>query len=854
MKNLLKKLAFVMAFALVLTSLAPAANASAAAEMKINLASKILYLGGSDVSKTKAEYDFYIANKPSNYKSLYTFKWTSSKPSVATVNNSGLTKAVTTGTTTITCTITSKKTGKVVAKPTTAVTVKTNAGAVSIKIKGNPDQRIAKVGEVVDFDRTMTPKTGKGTATDKTKWIFVENSAKAVVKQSNGQVTATTPGTYTIIAYTYQSSSYPLGTDKYGNYVNYTAVSDPITITVTESGAKPTPSPTPTPAPSAPTIVQKSLRSFAITFSTDMSKTLTADNLVIRNYYGISQLIESITFSNNNKTALVTVYNNFDNNSTYTVTYDNTTLSFTTSAGAVSSIEITGVGESGNKVAYGEPAKINYVLRDANGIEVNGGPYAYVDFSLVNDTYTANVSGNEITMWEKGKTATIKAVYHTGEFNSMVQETTFTSNPFTVVCVESVAPELVSIKDFTITNSPDPAGADWNNRTTSISLSDADGSMYLAVRAVNSAGKIEYVRSFLSQDSSKLIIDESTGALIPISTGSYRVICKDANDKAFGYVTVAVTAQRQVTRVELSQKAVTLSNSLSVKDTATVNVILKDQSGKEMPFDSNLVTVTQLSPKNEMGPLSEGSSGETLTLMGAGIKATTYQYKISYSPNISALLTVAVGDGSGDITSYRLSVDNVMTDMKITSSSNSNRYVTLSLNGYNRNNVKVAPVDADITISKPDGKTFTVRTDNGIYKLPVVEGNEKKLQVGRYVATVQKKIGDKAVQPIPFQISDTQPAPTVTFTKTLFEVYQGSYIYPDIIASLKATSTAGADKIEVTIDDSCVAGTIDHGYCDKTGTHYLAVRKLIVKEWFGSNVVDTVITLSSPRTLQINVK
>ena len=74
MKNFMKKFAFVLAFAMVLTSLTPAAGASAAtSDMEINLSSKILYIGESDISGTKEEHDFYIKNTPSNYKSPYNF-------------------------------------------------------------------------------------------------------------------------------------------------------------------------------------------------------------------------------------------------------------------------------------------------------------------------------------------------------------------------------------------------------------------------------------------------------------------------------------------------------------------------------------------------------------------------------------------------------------------------------------------------------------------------------------------------------------------------------------------------------------------------------------------------------------
>ena len=221
---------FFLVLMLLISGLIPAQPVRAKADMKIDSASRILYLGGSDISGTADEYDFYIKNKPSDYKKLYTFTWTSSKKKVATVNSAGLVKAIGTGKTTITCTITLKETGETVLETSAAVTVKQNAKAV--KISGYPEDKTAVVGETVDFSRKMTPKTGKSTATDKTKWVLTNNTADARVTQSNGKVKASQPGSYTITAYTYQSASYPLTEEENGEYTGYTAVSNSITITV----------------------------------------------------------------------------------------------------------------------------------------------------------------------------------------------------------------------------------------------------------------------------------------------------------------------------------------------------------------------------------------------------------------------------------------------------------------------------------------------------------------------------------------------------------------------------------------------------------------------------------------------
>ena len=61
----------ILALILVFAVSAPTAYAAAEepaeqSEMYMNRADKILYLGESDISGTRAVYDFYIKNKPSN--------------------------------------------------------------------------------------------------------------------------------------------------------------------------------------------------------------------------------------------------------------------------------------------------------------------------------------------------------------------------------------------------------------------------------------------------------------------------------------------------------------------------------------------------------------------------------------------------------------------------------------------------------------------------------------------------------------------------------------------------------------------------------------------------------------------
>ena len=850
MKNFMKKFAFVLAFAMVLTSLTPAAGASAAAsdsDMEINLSSKILYIGESDISGTKDEYDFYIKNKPSNYNSLYKFEWTSSDTDVATVNGSGLTKAVTTGTTTIRCRITDKKTGEVVSNTTSKVTVKTNASAVSIY--NYPEDRTAEVGEVIDFNRRMTPKTGVGTATDKTRWVLSDNTAGATVTQSNGKVTATRAGSYTITAYTYQSSSYPLELDEEGNYTNYTAVSSPVTITVVDETPDPTPTPTPTPA--APEIRQISSTSFRITFSEDMRNTINRNNLTVRDQRGLNQIINTLTFSEEGTVVDVVLYNTLVNSSTYTITYGTTTLTLTTSTGEVSAIQITGIQNTINRVAPGEAGTIQYTVYDSNGVAVSMPSTAYVTFEILNDNYNAIIYNNQISMWQVNTTATIVATYHTNNYTQNGTEIVYQSAPFTVYCVESVAPTVSTITASTIASTNVGSSVNFTNPVTRISLSD-NGNLYLVVKAVDTAGNTVYLTEFSSADASRLIIEESTGRLYPVATGQTNILCY-SNGNVVGVVPITVTDYRRAQTLSLSRTSITLSNSDRISDSASVTVTLRDQYGDEMDVDS--LTVTKLN--NNLPELIVNTDGNTVTFYGSGATAGTYTYRIT-AGNVSQVVTVVVRS-AGSITSYRLTSDVTTMDMKITSSTASSRYVTISLNGYDSSGVKVnAESGVTITLRKPDGTTETYKTDsNGQFRIPVVENGVKLLRVGAYQAYTNDRIDNRAVAPATFSITDTQPRPNVGLSVTRLEAYVGTDIYSEIISKcIIATSNSGADSISVSIDNSCVITTnaFQNGICMETGTHNLAIRQVYVTETFGTNTVETTVTLPTAQTLTVVVR
>jgi hypothetical protein len=146
MKNLFKKLSFVLALAMIISTISPAAGALAATKApKLNETKVYLHLDKEGAS----EFDFNITNKVTGWK----YKWSSSKKTVATVGTNGLATATGVGTTTIAVAI--SKGGELYKTLKASVVVRDNIA--SLKITKTPVGDKLAVGATNDFNRSYVP-------------------------------------------------------------------------------------------------------------------------------------------------------------------------------------------------------------------------------------------------------------------------------------------------------------------------------------------------------------------------------------------------------------------------------------------------------------------------------------------------------------------------------------------------------------------------------------------------------------------------------------------------------------------------------------------------------------------------
>jgi hypothetical protein len=297
-KSFFKKLSFVMAAAMTMSLVAPAAGAFAATAPKLNSAKKYLYLDVED----KNDYNFNITTTKGKG---WNYVWESSDEDVAVVDESnGVTTATGVGTAKVTVFITDKD-GEEVGDASATVIVKDNIA--SLKVSNLPADNKVAVGKENDFGRTFTTVSGSTTKTSAiTRWSV--EPAGATISDS-GLFVATKAGEYTITARAFQSK------EKYTNWLadktlDYVLASDTYKVTVPVGIVGAT---------------QINKTKFTVEFDSDVSATLTKDNAYVYQVINGKQVstgtekIKSVAFDGNKAT--VELYGNIIPKTVYNFVY-----------------------------------------------------------------------------------------------------------------------------------------------------------------------------------------------------------------------------------------------------------------------------------------------------------------------------------------------------------------------------------------------------------------------------------------------------------------------------------------------------------------------------------------------------
>ncbi len=772
-KNFFKKLSFVLALAMIVTALAPAAGVFAAAKPKLNSKDKTLFLSVDG----KDEFDFNIANK----KTGWSYKWTSANKKVATVNaKNGVTTAVGAGKTSVSVVIKDKK-GEEVTTLKASVLVRDNIKELTIT--NLPEGDKLAVGASNDFNRSYKTVAGltKGSQAI-TRWVVTDKDGKVATTATiddKGVFTATEAGEYTITANAFQSkakyNSWLADSEKYASYVTATATYK-VTVAASMVSAK-----------------QVNLKKFDLTFDTAMVKDDITKNLVVYYVLGgtkVKENVKGVSMSADNKVATVEMSYDFTKGTTYVVEYpDMESVEFVSATTKVE--DVVDMAIKTTTAQLSKEQKLDIALLNKDGVNIaNDELLARVTVEKAADTNYAYLDGRSLYMHKLGEVVKLTATYHTYNWKDgkEIGNATATGE---VTCVE-VSKDAVgtlfgwTIKDFGPGNEP-------TNFTTTKSqtFKGANQQLYVLLKGKNASGDDMYTANFAyvgspsatqgplswkytSSNEAVLLVD-GTGRLYGVKEGSATIVVS-YNDIQVGACEITVAGARKAAMASLSTNSLTLSNEFS--DLTTVTFDVKDQFGDDYKVNGVYHATAEVTP-NATYSNGHPQIGSGLTFDADGIPAGTYSYTVKIKDNndsnvsIPHSLIVTVQDPGTNLTaaSYRIESDKSSYDLK-TGSTISTAAVNLSVYAYNSAGIKVAK----LTTAQLEtlGSVITVRkagtvTGSGIIVNDQIDLVTTKTVSGRSVVAnedtgswvitatnTNTANGNKAVSALGFEVKNTQ--------------------------------------------------------------------------------------------------
>lgn len=857
MKNFFKKLAFVLALAMVVTAIAPAAQASAAAQPTLNATSKKIYIDGDYTGKYSDTFTLKVWNKGD-----YRVTFASSDTKIATVTKwYGVVTAKAVGTATITATVSNKTTGKVVKTLSSKVYVKKNADSVAFGSLAKFDQPLV-VGDKVKIN--VARKAGTVTAwkqadktqiTDYTLWTSSNPEVATVDKW--GTVKAIAAGETTISAVAMQTEG-------------KVATTAPATVKVTVV------------AKGITEVAQKTATKLVVTFGVaqDTDK-VTKDTLLVTpaDASKANPLVKSVTWSEDKKVATVELYLPLEDKVVYTVSVKDTESKkdFVASVGTVASITISNPATAVENV----PTEVKTVLKDANGVEVNKANSARIDYEVVENKlngftfFDATDNKQKVTLFEKGKTVVLKATYYTGEFTDAGEEIKIESNAFVVSAISQKDVNFATTK-FTVAKTP---VTNWDNYTqkTNIALSDT-GVYSLYVYAKDSTGKAYTGNTgftFESLDESKLAVDANTGNLYPIKEGNAVVKVKHTLTEKTFLVTITIGTARKPVTFTLSDNYIVVSNSAD-ESIVEVKGTIKDQFDDSWTLDGSADNKFDIVENNvvDAGRLVPNHTDKKLTFVAAGAPAGTYSYRVTVNGITRALTIVVKAPNSTTAATKNIALSTQSIDLAVNKDNKSGKSITVSYRNLDSNGVLISKESVGsytIDVTNPKGKTVTnvAQHSNGKdYVITLVDSSLQKVESETGTYTVTLKVNGVIKQIQSFVVADSQKTVAVTVNKTsatsavtgsalsvaqALDVFNVKNLNDGTVDGDNDLSQLKLTVVSAPAGSTLVAGTKDvtNANFDVPGTYVVIIQSVQVTEHFGTSTFIHTVGIGQSITITV---
>ena len=600
MRSFSKKLAFVLAAAMTLTALAPAAKAKAADDFTLNRTSATLYANEGVNDKGKVEgltgnvqkYDFNLKNKPADWKD-YKYVWASSDVKVVTVDKVGLATAVGVGKADVTCTVLDKD-GKTAATLKATVEVKANANDVEITNADKYEGTTVEAGDVVDLNRAMYDENGNKTSkrgtfvTDYTRWI-AKPSTGVTINQATGEFTFTeeaVAGDYTLYCETYQSKTYDQAT----------AVSDLVTVTFVVDNTF--------------DVQQNNATQYTLKFAAPVKALATSDVTMVKRLalatgnYDYPQAVKSVKLADDGMSATVTLFGTLVNNGKYIISvkgYED--LEFTASLGHPTSMTIAAKDAlDGVVLTTGKPTEILVKFYDENGVEVTpDSPTVIFRLETRATDGSYYLAGKNLTIKKEGVEAVVIAEYQGRIENGKRVGQLDTKASFFAVAQAPVVVKDIAGKTLTDWNNPSMTmRLNSGSKKLQVKLTMTDGTTTdgLSYNGVTKDGK--YQVTFTALDPSYAVIS-TTGDVTAFKTGTARFyvnlnekgtngLFNAANAYPIAVVEVKIDAKETFAYTTLDNTSLTLGTSPADASFHTGKVTLAgvDSYGAAWPITSGV--------------------------------------------------------------------------------------------------------------------------------------------------------------------------------------------------------------------------------------------------------------------------